>query len=618
VSERGGASILERIARPTVPRRQLLGEHGLAALLSLAILAPLLRPGYVLSYDLVATPHVPFTAATLGWGDGLPRAVPQDAVVALLTTGLPGWLVQLVALVAAIWLAVVGAARLVPTDRVLIRLVAGAAYGWNAFVAERLVIGHWGLLLGYAALPWLVRAALAARGGANPTPVVAWGALAALTPTGGLLAAVTAAAVLCWPLPPNTDALTDAKRPARRLRLWALAVAALNAPWLVAGAVAAAGTGSDPNGVAAFAARAENWSGAFGALLGLGGIWNADVVPASRTSGLAPVFTLVVLVVAGAGLAPLTRAWGRRPAGAVVTVAAGALFVAAVGALPGGPRVLTALVDWVPGAGLLRDGQKFLPPYALLLAVCFALGVERLTARLAATAAGPSAPARLVAVGATVAALLFPVLVLPDLAWGSAGRLATERYPADWDSVAAKLSGQTGGELVTLPFSSFRVYPWNGGRTVLDPAARYFPVDVVVEDALPVGAGAGELLVAGESRRATAVRAALQDGRSLAALGIRWIVVERRTPGPVPAAALVGYRAIWTGPDLILYEATNGTASESVPEQTASPARVSAVLAGYGVAVGVLLGALVFSAVSGRRRRLARRQPLSQTLEDAT
>ena len=620
MSEGGGASILERVTRPTVPRRRLLAEHGLAALLSLAILAPLLRPGYVLSYDLVPTPHVPFTAAVLGWGDGLPRAVPQDAVVALLTTLVPGWLVLLVALFAVVWLAVVGAARLVPTDRGLIRLVAGAAYGWNAFVAERLVIGHWGLLLGYAALPWLVRAALAAREGAYPAPVVGWGALAALTPTGGLLAAVTAAAVLCWPFRPNAAAPTDAKRPRLRLehtdagrprlrlKWWALAVAALNTPWLVAGAVAAAGTGSDPNGVAAFAARAENWSGTLGALLGLGGIWNAEVVPASRTSVLAPVFTLVVLVVAGAGLAPLVRRWGRRPVGAVATVAACALLVAAAGALPGGARVLTVLVEWVPGAGLLRDGQKFLPPFALLLALCFALGVERLTTRLATRSPARPSPARpslaaVVAAGATVAALLFPVLALPDLAWGSAGRLASVRYPADWDTVAAKLSGQTGGELVTLPFSSFRVYPWNGSRTVLDPAARYFPVDVVVEDALPVSDGAGEFLVAGESRRATAVRTALQDGRSLAVVGIRWVVVERRTPGPVPATALAGYREIWTGPDLILYEATNGALSEPVPEQRASPVRVTAVLAGYGVAVGVLLGASVLSAVGRRRRR---------------
>ena len=588
MSERGGAPTLERVARPVLPRSWSWSEHALAAVLALALFAPLLRPGYVLSYDLVATPHTPFTPATLGWGDGLPRAVPQDAVVALLTTVFPGWLVQLVALIVVVWLAVVGAARLVPTERVLIRLVAGAAYGWNAFVAERLVVGHWGLLLGYAALPWLVRAALAARAGANPAPVVGWSALAALTPTGGLLAAVTAAVVLCWPrgADPQRDA---ASQPLKR---WALAVAALNAPWLVAGAVAAAGSGSDPDGVAAFAARAENWSGAFGALLGLGGIWNADVVPASRTSGLAPVFTVIVLVVAGAGLAPLARRWGRRPAGAVIAVAAGALFVAAAGALPGGPRLLTALVDWVPGAGLLRDGQKFLPPYALLLAVCFALGVERLTSRLAAV----------VAVGAAVAALLFPLLVLPDLAWGSAGRLATVEYPADWNSVAAELSGET-GELVTLPFSAFRSYPWNGGRIVLDPAPRYFPVDVVVEDALPVGTGPGDLVVAGESRPATAVRTALRNGRSLATVGIRWIVVERRTPGQLPAAALGGYRQIWSGPDLILYEATKGAAAESVPQRRPVAPRVAAVLTGYGAAVGVLLGAFVYSVVNWRRRR---------------
>jgi hypothetical protein len=524
-----------------------LPEHGLAAVLSLAIFAPVLRPGYVLSYDLVATPHLPFTAATLGWGDGLPRAVPQDAVVAVLTTVLPGWLVEVVALVATVWLAVAGAARLAPSERLLVRLVAGAAYGWNGFVAERLVIGHVGLLLAYGALPWLIRAALEARKGKSAAPVVGWAALSSLTPTGGLIAAVAAAVVLGWP----------------RWR-WALAVAALNAPWIVAGAVATAGAGSDPSGVAAFAARAENWSGTLGALLGLGGIWNADVVPASRTSVLAPLFTLLVLLVAAAG-------WRFLEARRSLTVLGlGALLVAALSALPGGQSVLRALIDAVPGAGLLRDAQKFLPPFALLLSLCFALGVEQLMV---------IAPRKLAA-GAAIAALLFPVLVLPDLAWGADGRLASSHYPADWDAVERKLGP---GELVTLPFSSFRQYPWNDDRTQLDPAARYFPVDVVVEDALPVG----EHVVAGESRRADDVRQALQAGYSLTSLGIRWILVERRTPGQVPSTALAGFKRVWAGPDLVLYENPSAGRSES------SGARVAAVLAGYGIAIGVLAGSLV-------------------------
>ncbi|MFI5957094.1 hypothetical protein [Cryptosporangium sp. NPDC051539] len=662
-------------------------EHVLAAVLALLALAPVLRPGYVLAYDMVATPRVPFTAAALGWGDGLPRAVPQDAVVAVLTSVVPGWVVQVVALVAVVWVAVVGAARLVPSDRVAVRLVAGAAYGWNAYVAERLLIGHWGLLLGYAALPWIVRSARAARAGAHPAPVVLWSALAALTPTGGLLAAITAAVVLCRPAahPPdpadpdaaNSDAaltdpadpdaaltgaaltgaaltgaaltgvavtdadLTDPAPPdaaltdagqtdaaltdagqtdaavtdAGRLRdrarpLWVLAVVALNAPWVVAGAMAKVSAVSDPDGVTAFAARGENWSGTLGALLGLGGIWNAETVPASRTSVAAPLVTLLVLAIAAAGLRPLLARWGRGPVIAASLTAAGGIVIAAAGAFPVTQGLLGALVAHVPGSGLLRDGQKFLAPYALLLAVAFALGADRLAApvsRLAAHANRPAAPVdrpaapvnrlaahanRLVAAALTVAAVAFPVLALPDLAWGGAGRLHSVQYPDDWDRVAAELARDPHGTLAVLPFSTFRAYPWNGDRTALDPAPRYFPVDVVAEDALVVGTAT----VSGESPRAAAVRDAIARRRSLVTAGIRWILIERTTPGDAPASALAGYDQVWRGPDLVLYRA------DPAPRvvERAETVRKAAVLAGYALALGVLLGALASWALPRR------------------
>ncbi|GAA0219465.1 hypothetical protein [Cryptosporangium japonicum] len=590
-------------------RRGAAAEHGLAAVLALLVFAPVLWPGYVLSYDMVATPRVPFTASTLGWGDGLPRAVPQDAVLAVLTTVVPGWIVQLVALFAVVWLAVVGAARAVPSDRLVVRLVAGAAYGWNAFVAERLLIGHWGLLLAYAALPWIVVAAHRARFGVpagrsgivatlgRGAPLLAWCALAALTPTGGVIAAVTASAVLLWPAPRSADARRGPSGPDRRRRVvLAVLVTALNAPWVAAGAVARVSAVSDPDGVAAFAARAENWSGPLGAVLGLGGIWNAEVVPTSRTLAAAPFFTVLVLLVAAFGLRPLLRgpAAMRTPSGfvALAVVALGGVVVALLGTVPGGDRLLEALVAHVPGAGLLRDGQKFLAPFALLTALAFALGVERITSALRTRKAGVAAGA----VG--VAALLFPIAALPDLAWGGAGRLATTWYPDDWAWVNDKIAADPRGELAVLPFSTFRAFTWNGGRTTLDPAPRYFPVDVITEDSLIVDG----VTISGESPRAAAVREALADGRSLTTVGIRWVVVERRTPGAVPDSALAGYQTFWEGRHLRLYR--GGPAAESPGDS--ETVRVVTVVVGYAVPVGILLGALASWALTRSRRHVER------------
>ena len=145
--------------------RERLVAHGVAAAVTAVVLAPLALPGYVLRYDMVFVPRQALSWDVIAPASALPRAVPQDAVVALLTQLVPGWLLQRLVLVAILWLAALGAARLVPTDRLAVRVVAAFGYAWTPYLAERLLIGQWGLLLAYAMLPWLVAAALDVRAG---------------------------------------------------------------------------------------------------------------------------------------------------------------------------------------------------------------------------------------------------------------------------------------------------------------------------------------------------------------------------------------------------------------------------------------------------------------------
>src|SRR6266576_3686110 len=71
---------------------------------------------------------------------------------------LPADLVQKLLLLSIFTLACSGAAALLSREPWFARLAAGVFYTWNPFVAERLIIGQWALLLGYAGLPWALRA----------------------------------------------------------------------------------------------------------------------------------------------------------------------------------------------------------------------------------------------------------------------------------------------------------------------------------------------------------------------------------------------------------------------------------------------------------------------------
>jgi hypothetical protein len=527
-----------------------------SALLAFAVCGPLLGRGFVLSYDMVFAPRQYFVPGAFGIGSTLPRSVPADAAVALATTVLPGDIVQKIVLLLAVFAAAQGAGRLVPTERTGTRLVAATAYAWTPYVAERLFIGHWPLLVTYACLPWIVRAGLAAREhepGAVPRLVLAC-APAVLTAPGGVLAAVVAVV---------------AAGPRRIWQTVAIAIL-LDLPWLVPTFLNADGTFSDPAGVSAFAARAESWGPALLSVLGLGGIWNAETVPGSRATPLVPVLTLIVVAIAVAGFRPLAKRWGTAPARSLVLLGVAGVLLASLATLPGGHALLTAATRHVPGAGLLRDAQKWVAWWALPLALGFALAIEVAASKLK-TARGR--------VALVAAAAAFPLLTMPDLAWGGWGRLGTAQYPADWQTVSEVL-GDRPGDVLVLPLSAFRGFAWNDGRTQLDPAPRVLPKPVLMDDTLQVGADR----IAGEDPRIGDVRAAT-SARELTAAGIGWILVEHGTPGDVDPRLLADAAPVWSGEWLTLYR-TPGVPAVKAPVWTP-------VLVANGVALALLCVALL-------------------------
>ncbi|MFI7663726.1 hypothetical protein [Nocardia sp. NPDC049526] len=738
-----------------------------SGLLALLITGPLLGPGYLLLRDAVSTPRSYLTDSALGLGDAAPRAVPQDALLAVLSPLIDGGSIVKAILLVALWAAGFGAAVL---SRELLRvsigpqLVAVTVAMWNPYVAERLLQGHWSLLTGYAALPWTALAAYRIRCSINPdaasrkqpplepnaeaapsrsgksasrrSAVSSWAALAGcfaaagLTPTGALLAGCTAMVLV-----------------GRRNLLGALALLlATSAPWSTATALSGAGSEpSDPAGIAAFAARAEPALGTLGSLAGLGGIWNADSVPASRTTPLALIGTALLLTLvaigirttagiktsangnagvqstppastarvdesntgtkhspahtdemsdtrrraddvaseigdagssrgaaepAGLGATPIDdsatqssvpsdrtidadpdsprtpvgttgeAAIGRRadnesdsatipsehpevgkiavttsgdnaaPAGdgidreslrvgrGLLVLAAFAVVLPALGATSWGMSGMEWLVAHVPGAGLLRDTQKYvalaIPAYAL----CAAAGCRAVAVRFAANSAATKEPARSPGMALTTTVFI-ALLVLPlfDLAWGVGGALKPVHYPVGWQRVAERIDGP--GDVAVLPGGMFRKFPYSGKVAVLDPAPRMLPRDVLQTGELPVHGRT----VAGEGTRAREVETALLHGdsaRRLGELGVGWVLVERTTPGPLGESktTLAQLDSVYADSQLALYRVPDATGHF---EESQSAHRVIAYAAHF-LWAALLVGGLLLAAVLRPRR----------------
>ena len=509
----------EKVSLPAVGR-WLPWAWSLA--LALLMLGPALAPGYVLTYDMVWVPELAFRSDFLGLGSGLPRAVPSDAIISMLDEVVPGMVLQKVVLLGSLVLAGAGAAQLLPADRPVAGLAAAGLYIWNPYVAERLAIGHWPLLMTFAALPWLLLAARRLTEGPSALGrIVLWVAFGSLSPAGGVVASVLAVGSV-------------AASSSRRGRDAALTLAGcfmVNAPWIVAGALHGGGAVSDPAGVGAFAARGEGSLPLVPTLLGLGGIWNAEVVPVSRLGWAALASLVVVGGCCAAGVTAWRCATPRREQ--LVLVGSGVLGLAVPLATSLAPEVIGWWVANIPGGGLVRDGARFVALLAPLLAVLFGWGVAMLVAGIRWRALAPTVGAML---------LLAPPALLADAGAGLSGRLQAVSYPAEFDVARAALNERADaadGDLLVLPFSSYRRPDWNDGRRTLDPVGRFMTPNYLASDVLLVSGRE----VAGEDQRARRVATLLttKTGADLdAALreeGIRWVILDLEAQAAIGSAA---------------------------------------------------------------------------------
>jgi hypothetical protein len=568
--------------------RPVGGAAGAAVGLGLGLLAlgPGLRRGFLLSYDMVFVPREPFSAALPGLAP--PRAVPSDLVIAVLSRAVPADIAQKAVLLSIFVLACSGAAALLNREPLAARLAAGVFYAWNPYVGERLIIGQWALLLGYAGLPWVLRAVLAddlssrrgaARLGLALLPAVV-GGFAAMAITA--LVAVPAAAE-------RASGRRGGDRAAGALVTLA-ALAAGSLPWLIPSLLHPVQV--DPASVAAFASRADTPFGTIGSLLMLGGAWNAQTVPKAYGGAWSALWLAVVLA-ALAGYLLLARRRHRWPG---MGLAAGAgLVIACLGVSAAGRDLLRSMIVAWPGFAVLRDAQQFVAPLALAEAAGFGLAVAaamnprsfgagrsnrayaartrsggmdaagtrsgRMDAAGTRSGAVHAAGTRSGAVDAAgtiygVVAILAPLLLLPGLAWGAAGRLRPVWYPAGWLTATRVVDADAArGSVLLLPWQTYRTPSWNHGETVLDPWTRLLSRPLIWND----GTRVGDVELAPDDPRARELDGAIRGSGPLTgvlrAAGVRFVLDDGPGAGDRGfGARLPGAVVILKQPGLTVYE----------------------------------------------------------------
>ena len=508
--------------------RPLLIAFSVVALLTAWVCAGAWGRGWLLYRDFVAVPGPVLGPQSLGLSGSAPRAVPLDAVTALLDPAVPSGLQQRLMLAGSLLLAGCGVAVVLRRHGTSAMVVGGACAVWNPFVAERLLVGQPPTLLAYSMTPWIV-AAVAAPVPARPRLllVVAAALPAALTPWGGVTAAAVALGTSLW-------------LPGRRSPRWLAAVAAASLAWClpwVIPAVWGPGVVADPDGAAAFAVRADSAAGTVGSVLTLGGIWAQGAWPASR-NGLLPLAASTLLVLAAAtGLAAGARDGHRRAA-----VLLGAAYLVPVGlvlALATGPGLsVFAALQAVPGVALVRDTHRLLGFAALAVAVAAGLAAEhagRWLRGLGRRHRAWSGRAPAIATSAVLASLV--VLTVPDLPGSVRSAYRPVEYPQSWPEVVAAVDEAPGdGAVLLLPWQPFRAVSWAGDAPFLDPLPRALTRPALSSFDLLVHRDGADVMVSGgdpEAGREWAAGRLAPD--TLRRAGVDVVVEWKGTPGVLPA-----------------------------------------------------------------------------------
>lgn len=452
--------------------------------LAIIILLPLFLPGYILTLDMVFTPHMP-------WPSELTSTYPLDIVLCLLSYILPGDVLQKILLFVILWLSGMGmylVVRDVTLDSTqkrwlevdasswqLAAYVAGLLYVINPFMYARLMAGQWWVLLGYALLPFLVRALFRLL----QTPNWKTTALAAVWMVVVTVASVHFAGMVAV-LTVLFFAAGTIKHWHQKTRLWlfvrSLIVAlfttiVISSYWLIPailghGAIGEIAERADEAEFMGFATHSGPL-GTVGEVLRLQGFWvetrELFLLPQAVMPlwGIAILFLWVLVVI---GAIQLWRA--NRPLAVVM------ISCIVVGCIVAASPLIQWLAQVFPLLGGYREPHKFTVLVAVGYAVLAAIGSAYLVKKYKTKKT------------LAVFCLALPLVIAPTMLWGGAGQLRPVDYPQEWYTLNQKLkdNGESGKFILFLPWHMYAPYSFSNNRIIASPAEKFFEVPVLMSD----------------------------------------------------------------------------------------------------------------------------------------
>jgi hypothetical protein len=469
------------------------------AALTVAVMLPLYKSGHIFLLDMTWGPAIDLADYM---SSGVGPAFPLTLLLKLLSLVFSVALIQKIVLTLILFLSGWLMYRLAKSLKVetlqrsnLYATLSGTIYMINPWVYERLLAGHWLVLLGYAVFPLLIKLFLKWREQLSIKSFIPLAILVSIYPilsphwfyisTLFLLILFIISILTRNPSQPPLILRGGAKKVIFVTLLFFTFFVLINSFWLTSFfSESATFTGISLGDFQAYQTQADATFGPFINGLSLYGFWSTDFALPKDTLVFWWIYPLVLLGLSALGLYSLLSKERSLAAGvsgrterflglSLLIIFPIALLLGVGFANEFTRSITTALYHILPGFKGLRETAKLFGLLSFCYALLVPLGAGRLAAMLSRLPSHFSQKALHMAMWLVVAVLV--VAMSHSMFWGFAGQLKPADYPAGWFAVEDRLNSHpTVQTVLFLPWHGYMAMSFANYRTIHNPAPGFF------------------------------------------------------------------------------------------------------------------------------------------------
>jgi len=459
--------------------------------ISLIILLPLLKPGYILTLDMIFAPRYKIIFST----DTTKNILLLSWILKLFSLIIPTWIIQKLLLSAVLFLSGLSMHRLVPVKSTAARYFAGILYMINPFTYTRFLAGHLNLLLAYSITPFAIKTFFDLLDEPNPKRAIMvglWLAIISSLNIHNLFILLLFAVCLISYSINQKNTFDYLKNVLGYVFLSAITFILLSLYWIIPFFYSKSPISSfDIRHIQAFITRSDPTFGVIFNVASMYGFWVQYFLLPKDHLSFWYMFFYLILILAILGILFSINDRKIRAQSIAVAVTGFISIILAVGvAHPITKPIFIFLYNNCPFFNGYREPQKFVALLTLAYSFLGAIGLDGILINIQKSKFQDNKTLNLYSKNSlALLACFLPLIYTYPIFWGFSGQLNSIDYPRSWYKTNNFLNTEIrkNQKVLFLPWHMYMIFDFaqNPGP-IYNPAQLFFDKEVIQGDNMEV------------------------------------------------------------------------------------------------------------------------------------